>query len=138
MSIEQFESWSLTIGISVLIGWMLLIIWKMGKESQAGKWGYFVLFLRCAPGRAKRGRVVRGSRASRGVEPLWAGGVCRTAGRPRPAAGEAAGRIRAVPEGRERDWEVLSRHTEGRRTRALGLGFIGFIAKTILVELLHH
>ena len=48
---------------------------------------------------------------------MWAGGVCRTAGRPRPAEGEAAGRIRAVPEGRERDWEVLSRHTEGRRTR---------------------
>lgn len=45
MSIEQFESWSLTIGISVLIGWMLLIIWKMGQESKAGKFGYFVLFL---------------------------------------------------------------------------------------------
>ena len=73
--------------------------------------------VRCAPGRAKRWRVVRGSLASRGVKPLWAGGVCRTAGRPRPAEGEAAGRIRAVPEGRERDWEVLSRHTEGRRTR---------------------
>ncbi len=64
MSIEQFESWSLTIGISVLIGWMLLIIWKMGHESKAGKFGYFVLFL------------------------------------------------------------------------ALGLGFVGFIAKTILVELI--
>jgi len=45
MSIEQFESWSLTIGISVLIGWMLLIIWKMGKESKAGRFGSFVLFL---------------------------------------------------------------------------------------------
>ncbi len=45
MSIEEFESWSLTIGISVLIGWMLLIIWKMGHESKAGKFGYFVLFL---------------------------------------------------------------------------------------------
>ncbi len=66
MTLEQFESWSLTLGIGGLIGWMLLIIWKMGQESKAGKWGYFVLFL------------------------------------------------------------------------ALGLGFIGFIAKTILVELLHH
>ena len=66
MSIEQFESWSLTVGISGLILWMLLIIWKMGKESKAGKFGYFILFF------------------------------------------------------------------------ALGLGFIGFIAKTILVELLHH
>ena len=42
MSIEQFESWSLTLGISGLILWMLLIIWKMGKESQAGKFGFFV------------------------------------------------------------------------------------------------
>lgn len=65
MTIEQFESWSLTIGITVLIGWMLLIIWKMGKESKAGKFGYFILFF------------------------------------------------------------------------ALGLGFIGFIAKTILVELMN-
>ncbi len=44
MSIEQFESWSLILGIGGLIGWMLLIIWKMGKESQAGRFGYFVLF----------------------------------------------------------------------------------------------
>ena len=63
MDIETFESWSLTIGITVLIGWMLLIIWKMARESKAGKIGYFILFL------------------------------------------------------------------------ALGLGFVGFIAKTILVEL---
>jgi len=45
MSIEQFEFWSLTIGIGGLIGWMLLIIWKMGQESKAGKFGYIVLFL---------------------------------------------------------------------------------------------
>jgi hypothetical protein len=45
MTIEQFESWSLTIGVSGLILWMLLIIWKMGKESKAGKFGYFVLFI---------------------------------------------------------------------------------------------
>jgi hypothetical protein len=64
MSIEQFESWSLFIGIGGLIVWMLLIIWKMGRESQAGIYGFFVLFL------------------------------------------------------------------------ALGLGFVGFIAKTVLVELL--
>jgi hypothetical protein len=65
MSIEQFESWSLVIGIGGLIAWMLLIIWKMGQESQAGKYGFFVLFL------------------------------------------------------------------------ALGLGFVGFIAKTVLIELLN-
>ncbi|MEK6771614.1 MAG: DUF2788 domain-containing protein [Pseudomonadota bacterium] len=45
MDIETFESWSLTIGVTVLIGWMLLIIWKMGKESKAGKFGYLVLFI---------------------------------------------------------------------------------------------
>jgi hypothetical protein len=45
MTIEQFESWSLTIGIAGLILWMLLIIWKMGRESKAGKFGYFILFL---------------------------------------------------------------------------------------------
>jgi len=45
MDIETFESWSLTLGISVLIGWMLLIIWKMGKESKAGKFGYIILFI---------------------------------------------------------------------------------------------
>jgi hypothetical protein len=45
MTIEQFESWSLTIGVSGLILWMLLIIWKMGHESKAGKFGYFILFL---------------------------------------------------------------------------------------------
>jgi len=45
MSIEQFESWSLVIGIGGLIAWMLLIIWKMGQESGAGRYGYFVLFL---------------------------------------------------------------------------------------------
>lgn len=65
MTLEQFESWSLTVGISGLILWMLLIIWKMAKESKAGKFGYFILFF------------------------------------------------------------------------ALGLGFIGFIAKTILVELMN-
>jgi len=45
MSIEQFESWSLTIGISGLVLWMLLVIWKIGQESKAGRLGYFVLFL---------------------------------------------------------------------------------------------
>ena len=45
MTIEQFESWSLIIGIGGLIVWMLLIIWKMGRESKAGKYGNFILFL---------------------------------------------------------------------------------------------
>ncbi len=45
MSIEQFEYWSLTLGVAGLIGWMLLIIWKMGHESKAGRFGYLVLFI---------------------------------------------------------------------------------------------
>lgn len=44
MTIEQFEHWSLTIGLSGLILYMLYIIYRLGKESQAGKFGYFVLF----------------------------------------------------------------------------------------------
>jgi len=45
MSIEQFESWSLLLGVSGLIIWMLLIIWKMGQESKAGRFGYIILFI---------------------------------------------------------------------------------------------
>lgn len=44
MSIEEFESLSLTVGTSVLILYMLFIIYRLGKESRAGKFGYFVLF----------------------------------------------------------------------------------------------
>jgi hypothetical protein len=44
MDIETFESWSLTICISALILYMLFIIYKLGVESRAGKYGYFVLF----------------------------------------------------------------------------------------------
>ena len=50
VSIEQFESWSLAIGITVLVGWMLLVIWKIGQESKAGRYGYFVLFLALGAG----------------------------------------------------------------------------------------
>ena len=44
MDIETFETWSLTICISALILYMLFIIYKLGVESKAGKYGYFVLF----------------------------------------------------------------------------------------------
>ena len=45
MTIEQFESWSTTIGISGLILYMLFVIYKLAKESNAGKFGYLVLFI---------------------------------------------------------------------------------------------
>ncbi|MGD8743721.1 MAG: DUF2788 domain-containing protein [Granulosicoccaceae bacterium] len=44
MDLATFESWSLTIGIGGLILYMLFIIYKLGVESRAGKYGYFVLF----------------------------------------------------------------------------------------------
>jgi hypothetical protein len=44
MTIEQFESLSLAIGIPGLILYMLFIIYKLGAESKAGRFGYFVLF----------------------------------------------------------------------------------------------
>lgn len=45
MSIEEFESWSLTIGLTALVGYMAFIVYNLGKESKAGKFGMAVLFL---------------------------------------------------------------------------------------------
>ncbi|MFV1993127.1 MAG: DUF2788 domain-containing protein [Acidiferrobacterales bacterium] len=45
MDIETFESWSLTIGISSLILYMTYIIYRLAKDSNAGKFGYFILFI---------------------------------------------------------------------------------------------
>jgi hypothetical protein len=45
MSIEEFESWSLTIGLTALVGYMAFIVYHLGKESKAGKFGMAVLFL---------------------------------------------------------------------------------------------
>ncbi len=45
MSIAEFEHIALTVGITVLILYMLFIIYNLGKESKAGKFGFFVLFL---------------------------------------------------------------------------------------------
>ena len=44
MSLETFENWSLILGIGGLVLYMLFIIYKLGVESKAGKYGYFVLF----------------------------------------------------------------------------------------------
>jgi hypothetical protein len=45
MSIAEFEHIALTVGISGLILYMLFIIYNLGKESKAGKFGFFILFL---------------------------------------------------------------------------------------------
>ena len=45
MSIAQFEEISLTLGIGGLVLYMLFILYKMAKESNAGKYGTFVIFM---------------------------------------------------------------------------------------------
>lgn len=44
MDAEQFEYWSLLIGITVLVVFMFFIIYDLGKKSKAGKFGMFILF----------------------------------------------------------------------------------------------
>jgi len=44
-SIQQFETWSLYLGIGGLILFMLFIVWDLSKKSKAGKFGTFILFL---------------------------------------------------------------------------------------------
>ncbi len=50
MTIEQFEEWSLIIGLGGLILLMVFIVWNLGRESKAGKFGMLVLFLALALG----------------------------------------------------------------------------------------
>jgi len=45
MSIAEFEQISLTLGIGGLILLMIFILYKLGKDSGAGMFGTFVLFL---------------------------------------------------------------------------------------------
>ena len=45
MSIAEFEELSLTVCISGLVFLMVFILYKLGKDSGAGKFGTFVLFL---------------------------------------------------------------------------------------------
>lgn len=52
MSVESFETWSLTIGISVLIAYMAYIVWDLAKKSGAGKFGTVVLFAALGMGAA--------------------------------------------------------------------------------------
>lgn len=45
MNIETFETWSLTISLTGAMLYMLFIIYKLAKDSNAGKFGYIILFL---------------------------------------------------------------------------------------------
>lgn len=50
MNIEQFEEWALYIGIGGLLILMVFIVWNLGRESKAGKFGMLILFLALALG----------------------------------------------------------------------------------------
>lgn len=45
MSVEQFEEISLILGIGGLVLYMLFILYKMARESNAGKYGTAVIFV---------------------------------------------------------------------------------------------
>jgi hypothetical protein len=44
MSIQQFESISLFLGIGGLMAYMVFIMFRLAKESNAGRFGGFVIF----------------------------------------------------------------------------------------------
>ncbi len=50
MTVELFESISLTVLITALIAWMGFIVWDLSKRSEAGKFGTFVLFFALGAG----------------------------------------------------------------------------------------
>ena len=45
MSEAEFSDWALKICLSVLVIFLGFIIWNLGKESKAGKFGMVMLFL---------------------------------------------------------------------------------------------
>jgi hypothetical protein len=45
MTIPQFEDLSLTLGIGATMLYMIFVMYSLGKESGAGKFGMFVIFL---------------------------------------------------------------------------------------------
>ncbi len=50
MTLEQFERWSLILGIGGLIAFMMFIVWDLAKTSKAGRFGTIILFLALAMG----------------------------------------------------------------------------------------
>ena len=45
MTEEQFAHWSLIIGVGGLILYMLYIIYRLAKDSEAPRFGYIALFI---------------------------------------------------------------------------------------------
>jgi hypothetical protein len=45
MTEAEFADWALKITLPGLVIWMGLIVWKLSRESRAGRLGTFVLFL---------------------------------------------------------------------------------------------
>jgi len=45
MTEEQFAHWSLIIGVGGLILYMLYIIYRLAKDSEAPRFGYIALFV---------------------------------------------------------------------------------------------
>jgi Protein of unknown function (DUF2788) len=45
MDVEQFENISFYAGCSVLIGYMMFIIWRLARDSKAGRFGTLILFI---------------------------------------------------------------------------------------------
>lgn len=45
MTEAEFSTWSLRIGLTVLVVFLGFIVWDLGKKSKAGKFGMFMLFL---------------------------------------------------------------------------------------------
>ncbi len=58
MSFEQFEELAFYLGIAAMIGFMMFIIYDLGKRSNAGKLGMAVLFF--ALGFGMLGFVIKG------------------------------------------------------------------------------
>ena len=58
MEVEQIEELMLYVGLTVIIGFMMFIIYDLGKRSNAGKFGMGVLFF--ALGLGMLGFIVKG------------------------------------------------------------------------------
>lgn len=58
MNFEQFEEAALMLGLAAIIGFMMFIIYDLGKKSNAGKFGMAVLFF--ALGLGMLGFVIKG------------------------------------------------------------------------------
>ncbi|RLK51520.1 uncharacterized protein DUF2788 [Alkalispirillum mobile] len=42
---EILSTYFLPVGLAFFMGYMLFIIWKLGKDSKAGKFGMVILFI---------------------------------------------------------------------------------------------